>query len=147
MGIVAPPNKVTKQKNQVNAKGRGFLNECLASVMREMVQTEDGRFITKAQAVAERLSNIAMFAESNTDSIAASKFIYERLGGKASVMKDNEVRPMPKVVITLNDDGIKKVADSPNHADPYPEKEDDGLIRAIIGDSEYVDEPVGELDD
>ena len=133
--IVKPPTKkVPDSKNN-----RSFLNESLAANMRELVETEDGRYITKAQAITERISNIAMFAESNTDAIQAAKFIFERLGGKATVMKDDEVRPMPKVSFLLNSNGIKKVNDTKAHESvPDLDQEDDGNFHINIDGEETI---------
>lgn len=94
----------------------------LSAKMNELVSTDDGRTMTVAQAIADRLASIAMFAESNTDSIAASKLIYDRLYGKAAIEKREDVKPMPKVVFALNDMGIEKVAASVNI--PTIEEED-----------------------
>lgn len=115
MSIIAPPSA---GKNRPVKNDRQFALNVLSAKMRELVSTEDGRQMTVAQAMAERLSNIAMFAESNTDAIAASKLIYERVYGKAAVMKTDDVKPMPKVVFALNDMTLKEVNDSVNK--PFP---------------------------
>lgn len=108
MAIKAPPMNTGKQARDVKPN-KSFLSEALSAKTRELVQTEDGRYITVGQMMAERLANIAMFASSNTDAIAAQKLIYERLQGKAAVAKDEDVKPMPKVVFTLTSDGLDKV--------------------------------------
>ena len=121
MAIIPAPS-TGKDKPVKNDKQ--FALNVLSSKMREMVYTEDGRQMTVAQAIAERLANIAMFSESNTDAISASKLIYERVYGKAAVMKTDEVKPMPKVVFALNDMGLKEVSESVNKQVP---EENDGV--------------------
>lgn len=105
--IVEAP--VTSYEKKPVKQNKGYLNECLASSMRELTFTKDGRQITKAQAITERVVSIAMYAESNSDALAASRFIFERLGGKAAVMKDEEVKPMPMISFTLNTEGYEKI--------------------------------------
>lgn len=119
MAIIAPPSVGTDKpvKNDKN-----YALNVLSSKMREIVCTEDGRQMTVAQAMAERLANIAMFSESNTDAIAAQKLIYERVYGKAAVMKTDEAKPMPKVVFALNDMSLKDVNESVNKQ--LPEEND-----------------------
>lgn len=125
MAIIAPPS-VGKERPVSNDKQ--FALNVLSAKMREIVTTEDGRQMTVAQAMAERLSNIAMFAESNTDSIAAQKLIYERVYGKAAVMKTEETKPMPKVVFALNDMTLKEVDESVNKSLPPEESDEVGIL-------------------
>lgn len=125
MSIIAPPS--TGKDRPVKSDKQFALN-VLSAKMRELVNTEDGRQMTVAQAMAERLANIAMFAESNTDAIAASKLIYERVYGKAAVMKTEEVKPMPKVVFALNDMTLKEVNDSVNKPSTVEENDEVGIL-------------------
>lgn len=107
MGIIAPPT-MAKEKKQTKVDNN-FLKNALTSKMREVLSTEDGRQMNIAQALADRLVNIALFAESNTDAIAASKLIFERVHGKAAVEKVDETREMPKVIFALQETGIEKI--------------------------------------
>lgn len=125
MAIIAPPSigkdRPAKNDNQ-------FLLKVLSAKVRELVTTEDGRQMTVAQAMAERLTNIGMFAESNADAINAQKLIYERLYGKAAVMKTDDVKPMPKVVFALNDMTLKEVNDSVNKPSLAEENNEVGIL-------------------
>ena len=125
MAIIAPPS-TGKDKPVKNDKQ--FALSVLSAKMRELVSTEDGRQMTVAQAMAERLTNIAMFAESNSDSIMAQKLIYERLYGKAAVMKTEEVKPMPKVVFALNDMTLREVDNSVNKNLPPEDNDEVGIL-------------------
>lgn len=125
MAIIAPPS-TGKDKPVKNDKQ--FALSVLSAKMRELVSTEDGRQMTVAQAMAERLTNIAMFAESNSDSIMAQKLIYERLYGKAAVMKTEEVKPMPKVVFALNDMTLREVDSSVNKSLPPEDNDEVGIL-------------------
>nr|DAF75576.1 MAG TPA: hypothetical protein [Caudoviricetes sp.] len=125
MAIIAPPSTGKDKPVTVDKK---FLLRVLSAKMRELVSTEDGRQMTVAQAMAERLTNVAMFAESNSDAIMAQKLIYERLYGKAAVMKTDEVKPMPKVVFALNDMTLKEVDNSVNKNLPSEDNDEIGIL-------------------
>ena len=119
--LIAPPQTVSNEKPV--KQNRSFLADTLSAKMREHVIDGDGNEMTVAQAMTERLANIAMFAESNSDAINAQKLIYERLYGKAAVQKDEDVKPMPKVIFTLNEEGLKKVDDSIDQVVPQLSEE------------------------
>lgn len=110
MGITAPPS-TSGNKNREVKQSKSFLSDALASVSRRLVSTEHGQMVA-AQAMAERLIDIAIYAENNTDAIAAQKLIYDRLQGKAAVIKQDDTRPMPKVVFALTEEGLDKVNES-----------------------------------
>ena len=121
MQVEIPKSLVKNTHKEIKNPRQSAISN-LSAKMNELVSTDDGRTMTVAQAIADRLASIAMFAESNTDSIAASKLIYERLYGKAAIEKREDVKQMPKVVFALNDMGIEKVAASVNI--PTIEEED-----------------------
>lgn len=109
--IIAPPIK-SSDKNRPIKNSKTLLTDALVSKTQEYVTTETGDQITVAQAIANRLSAIAMFAESNTDAISAAKLIYDRVQGKASVAKSEDIKPMPKVIFALTEEGLGKVNDA-----------------------------------
>lgn len=110
MGIIAPPVKSGEKHREVKPS-KSFLSDALSAKSRQLVATDTG-MVTAAQAMAERLMNIAIYAESNADAIAAQKLIYDRLQGKAAVIKQDDSRPMPKVVFALTEEGLDKINDS-----------------------------------
>lgn len=129
-----------KKEKEVKAN-KAFLGEALEAKMRQMHYADDGRQMTIAQLMAERLANIAVYAESNTDAIAASKLIYERVMGKAAVMKQEETRQMPKVIFSLTEDGLEKVNRSAAEIIQRAEIEDEdgeGLVVAEIDGRTFV---------
>lgn len=139
MGIVAPPVK-TGEKNRNVKPCKSFLSDALQAKTRQLVNGESG-VITAAQAMAERLVNIAIYAKSNTDAIAAQKLIYDRLQGKAAVIKEDDTRPMPKVVFELTQEGLDKVNESRDaKLLEIADVEDDGegLIIAEMDGTHYV---------
>ena len=108
--IVKPPSTIDKPLKIPKQDTLPYLS----AKMSELVTTDDGRVMNVAQAIADRVANIAMFAESNSDSIAAAKFIFETLNGKAGLRKQEDVKPMPKVIFALSDTGIDKISEVAN---------------------------------
>ena len=132
MGIIAPPSVGRNNTSVVTDKT--FLKDALYAKTREIVMTDDGRQLSVAQALADRLLNIALYAESNTDSIAASKLIFERLYGKAAIEKTEETKEMPKVIFALNDTGLEKLNVAAAEAEPdKPEPEAKILVQTDDG--------------
>lgn len=138
MSIIAPPN--VKKNNKLVKTDTNFLKDALASTMREIVVTEDGRQMTVAQAGAERLKNIFLYAESNTDSIAAGKLIFERLYGKAAIEKVENTQEMPKVIFALQDAGVEKLNEIAKTSDSsFEENNEEPLIQVTTDDGkEYL---------
>lgn len=97
MSTIAPPTKSGNTNRPVKVS-KNFLSDALQSKTRQLVNGEAG-VVTAAQAMAERLVNIAIYAESNQDAIAAQKLIYDRLQGKAAVIKEDDTRPNAKSCI------------------------------------------------
>lgn len=134
--IVNPPEIPAEKKTA--KKNNSFLKEALASKMKEIISCEDGRQMTVAQAGAERLANIMLYAESNTDSIAATKLIYERLYGKAAVEKKEEMREMPKVIFALNDTGIQKLSEVAINSEPDKEEPEPLIYAKFDTGEEFI---------
>lgn len=138
MGIVAPPTK-SGDKNKEVKVNKSFLSDALRSRMRQLTNGENG-VVTVAQAMADRLIQIATYAESNTDAVAAQKLIYERVEGKAAVIKADESKPMPRVVFSLTQDDLDKVNDAASAVIEDLENENDGegLIIATMDNKTFV---------
>lgn len=140
MAIKEPPAKFGNKEKEVKAN-KSFLGDALEAKMRQMHYADDGRQLTVAQMIAERLANIAVYAESNTDAVAASKLIYDRVLGRAAVAKQEETRQMPKVVFSLTEEGLEKVNRSAAEIIQEAEIEDEdgeGLVVAEIDGRTFV---------
>lgn len=125
MAIIAPPSVGTNKKPKID---KMFLKDALAASMREIITTEDGRQMTVAQAGAERLKNIWLYAKSNTDSIAAGKLIFERLYGRAAVEKVEDTKEMPKVIFALGETDLKRLNQVAKEQSPQTDDDDDAGI-------------------
>lgn len=133
MSVIAPPSE--KKSKPVKADPK-FLGTSLNSTLRDLVELPDGRVVTKAQAISESLVDIAMFAESITDRISASKLIFDRVLGKAAVQKNEDVQEMPKVVLALRDDDLEDI--SKKAEEKISTVEEEPMVLAETEDGEYL---------
>lgn len=117
MAVMAPP-AISKDKK---VKGdRNYLREVASSHLRELVRTSDGRMITKGEAGIERIMDIMMYAESNTDSIAAFKAVKELLYGRAAQEKTEDTRETPRIIFALREDESRRIEEVARQAEKTP---------------------------
>lgn len=115
---------LSKQKKAVVPKSdKQSIQNAILSVSREYIETADGKMITKWDGIVQRMFDIGLFAESNTDAIAASKWLADRILGKANVMKDEEAKPIPKVLFALNETALEDLTTKAQKELP-PEQDD-----------------------
>lgn len=134
MIISQPPSANKDRPVKQDSK---YLSTCLNSVLRELVTTEDGRKLTKAQAISDRLVSIAIFSESNADSVSAAKLIFDRVLGKAAVQKDTDVKEMPKVILAMREDDLQQIEEKAGVQITEEEEEPVVAVKTDTGD-EYL---------
>lgn len=109
MAIKAPPIIVeTKGLDKPRAMKKNFsmdtlVSACLSTKMREVIETADGKQMSVAQAMVDKLINIALFAESNSDSLKAIKESLDRIIGKPAVANQEDVIEIPRIIFALKD--------------------------------------------
>lgn len=135
MPLIEPPKK---GKERTSKSEKNYFSQCLRDKLREVVTTNDGRQMSVAQAVTERLVAIAMFAESNQDAISASRIIFDRVEGKPAVIKDNSVKEIPKVMIRLNDSQFDKIEKNANTDFDEEDEDPDSLVVAELDGKTYI---------
>lgn len=121
MAVLAPPS--ISKKREVKAS-KNYLREVASSKLRELVRTDDGRMITKAEAMIERQMNIILYAESNTDSVSAFKGIKELVYGKAAQEKIEDTKETPRIIFALKEDESRKIEDIAREAERTPDNEE-----------------------
>lgn len=121
MAVLAPPS--ISKKREVKAS-RNYLREVASSKLRELVRTDDGRMITKAEAMIERQVNIVLYAESNTDSTSAFKSIKELVYGKAAQEKIEDTRETPRIIFALKEDESRRIEDIAREAEKTTDNEE-----------------------
>lgn len=102
-------NKIAKRKTPLPKSDSAYLTECVRAGLKEVMKTDSGRYITRGQGIAERLIATALYAESNSDHIQASKVIREWTEGRAAVIKQDETKEMPRVIFAMSDDELTQI--------------------------------------
>lgn len=125
MGKIAP-------SFQKDKKAKRVLRDAVWAKLNEELIDGDGSVTTYAEIMANRLVNVACFAESNNDAIRAARFIKEWLEGKSPVTDSTEKIEMPMVKFILNEPEVAMIEDKASQ--PYEEEEElDRVIVSIEG--------------
>lgn len=135
MGVLTNNNEIAPsvQKKVDNA----YLSKVATSKMKEVIEF-DGRTMTVGQAIVERQANIAMFAQSNSDSTASAKFLFDRVLGKAGVMKSQDATQIPKIIFALDNASLDDMAKAANEYKEEPEEDPRVLIKLDDGEEMLV---------
>jgi len=88
---------------------RHFLDEALIDVMQQTSQDDEGVIRNNAQRLAMNIMRDALCAETVKDRAIMAKLILERVGGKPSVIVDEEKEELPEVVFRVNANDAKKI--------------------------------------
>ena len=125
MGKIAP-------SFQKDKKAKRVLRDAVWAKLNEEQIDGDGSVTTYAEIMANRLVNVACFAESDKDAISAAKFLKEWMEGKSPVTDSTEKIEMPMVKFILNEPEEAMIEDKASQ--PYEEEEElDRVIVSIDG--------------
>lgn len=125
MGKIAP-------SFQKDKKAKRVLRDAVWAKLNEEMIDDDGSVTTYAELFANRLVNIACFAESDKDVINVGRFLKEWLEGKSPVTDSTEKIEMPMVKFILNEPEVAMIEDKASQ--PYEKKEElDRVIVSIEG--------------
>lgn len=125
MGKIAP-------SFQKDKKAKRVLRDAVWAKLNEEQIDGDGSVTTYAEIMANRLVNVACFAESDKDAISAAKFLKEWMEGKSPVTDSTEKIEMPMVKFILNEPEVAMIEDKASQ--PYEEEEElDRVIVSIDG--------------
>ena len=106
MGYITPAKKEASQMKKVD---RHFLDNALMEIMRAETKDSEGNVRSNAQRLASTIMNDALYAETVKDRAIMAKLILERVGGKPSVIVDEEKEDLPEVVFRVNANDAKKI--------------------------------------
>lgn len=104
MGKIAP-------SFQKDKKAKRVLRDAVWTKLSEEQIDGDGSVTTYAEIMANRLVNIACFAESDKDAISAAKFLKEWMEGKSPVTDTTEKVEMPMVQFILKEPEVAMIED------------------------------------
>lgn len=142
MGLIAP-EQASKKKN---ISSKRLISDSLRRQLLEeiAVPTADGDSVimTRAQALGQRLLDIALFSKSDKTSATAAKIILESTEGKPAVQTDDVNTEIPSVKFILQSDDQKKLEQKALNAPG--EDEIQSVFKVDMGNGEGCEIPVEE---
>jgi len=130
MGLIVPK----KSNTQIKTVDKHFLDNALKDMMTTTIEDDEGVAKTIAERMAYGLVMDALYAETVKDRTLCKKLIYERVGGKPSVIADEEKEDLPEVVFRVSANDAQKI----KALQDVPVEEDDSEDKVIV---EIEDEP------
>ena len=136
MAKLAPPNhspvQVTKQTDQQ-------ITSVLRSMLKETFSDGD-KYMSVGQGIARRLVNIALYAQSDGDALRAIKEINDRIEGKTTVVKRDEKKQLPRILIALDDEEISTINNRLKNGkeSDLEEPEEEGFIIETDDGQEFI---------
>lgn len=106
------------------------LGQTLARRLSEYVSV-DGESMSIAQAISNRLIDIALFAENNKDATSAAKLIFERVEGRAAIMTDDKKEEIPAVTFRLKNADAGKLKQLAETSTPIEVEQNDKIVVQI----------------
>ena len=125
MGYITPKKNEISQMKKAD---RHFLDNALMEIMQSESKDAEGNIRSNAQRLAATIMNDALYAETVKDRAIMAKLILERVGGKPSVIVDEEKEDLPEVVFRVNANDAKKI----KALQELPVSEDNGEDRVIV---------------
>ena len=129
MGYITPKKNEISQMKKVD---RHFLDNALMDVMQSTSKDAEGNIRSNAQRLATTIMNDALYAETVKDRAIMAKLILERVGGKPSVIVDEEKEELPEVVFRVNANDAQKIKALQNL--PVEEEPTDKVIVEVDGE-------------
>ena len=125
MGYITPKKN---EVSQLKKADRHFLDNALMEIMQSESKDAEGNVRSNAQRLAATIMNDALYAETVKDRAIMAKLILERVGGKPSVIVDEEKEDLPEVVFRVNANDAKKI----KALKELPVSEDNSEDRVIV---------------
>lgn len=130
MGYIVP--KAKTEAANFKKQDKHFLDDALAEVMRGTSKDDEGVVRNNAQRLAAMIFDSALYAETVKDRAIMAKLILERVGGKPSVIVDEEKEELPEVVFRVNANDAQKIKALQNL--PVEEEPTDKVIVEVDGE-------------
>ena len=131
MGYIVP--KAKTEAANFKKQDKHFLDEALAEIMQGTSKDAEGVVRSNAQRLAAMIFDSALYAETVKDRAIMAKLILERVGGKPSVIVDDEKEDLPEVVFRVNANDAKKI-EALKKMDNLNTEEDNRVVVEIDGE-------------
>ena len=112
---------------------RHFLDNALMDIGNSVCKDGEDTVRTYSQRLAMSIWNDALFAETVKDRAVMAKLILERVGGKPSVIVDEDKEDLPEVVFRVSANDAKKIK-ALQQMDNVEEEPDDKVVVEIDGE-------------
>lgn len=130
MGFITPKKNEVSQMKKVD---RHFLDNALMDIGNSVCKDGEDTVRTYSQRLAMSIWNDALFAETVKDRAVMAKLILERVGGKPSVIVDEDKEDLPEVVFRVSANDAKKIK-ALQQMDNVEEEPDDKVVVEIDGE-------------
>lgn len=112
---------------------RHYLDNALMDIGNSAFEDGEEVVSTYSQRLAMSIWNDALFAETVKDRAIMAKLILERVGGKPSVIVDEDKEDLPEVVFRVSANDAKKIK-ALQQMDNVEEEPDDKVVVEIDGE-------------
>ena len=130
MGYISPKKNEISQMKKVD---RHYLDNALMEIGNSICKDDESVNRTYSQRLAMSIWTDALYAETVKDRAIMAKLILERVGGKPSVIVDEEKEDLPEVVFKVSANDAKKIK-ALQQMDNVQEESDDKVVVEIDGE-------------
>lgn len=127
MGLISP--NLPSVKNVDTKEKRKLFDAALIDYGLRETQDEQGRIIRNVQRLAATVWEGALYSESPKDRALFAKLLYERAGGKPTVIAEEEHEEIPEIVLRVNPKSAEQIKQLAERDDVT---EDDSESRVVV---------------
>lgn len=127
MGLISP--NLPSVKNIDTKEKRKLFDDALIDYGLRETQDEQGRIIRNVQRLAATVWEGALYSESPKDRALFAKLLYERAGGKPTVIAEEEHEEIPEIVLRVNPKSAEQIKQLAERDDVT---EDDSESRVVV---------------
>ncbi len=127
MGLISP--NLPSVKNVDTKEKRKLFDVALIDYGLRETQDEQGRIIRNVQRLAATVWEGALYSESPKDRALFAKLLYERAGGKPTVIAEEEHEEIPEIVLRVNPKSAEQIKQLAERDDVT---EDDSESRVVV---------------
>lgn len=127
MGLISP--NLPSVKNVDTKEKRKLFDVALIDYGLRETQDEQGRIIRNVQRLAATVWEGALYSESPKDRALFAKLLYERVGGKPTVIAEEEHEEIPEIVLRVNPKSAEQIKQLAERDDVT---EDDSESRVVV---------------
>ena len=127
MGLISP--NLPSVKNVDTKEKRKLFDAALIDYGLRETQDEQGRIIRNVQRLAATVWEGALYSESPKDRALFAKLLYERVGGKPTVIAEEEHEEIPEIVLRVNPKSAEQIKQLAERDDVT---EDDSESRVVV---------------